>query len=417
MADIDVTFGTNAATVAGQVDQAAASTSRAAGAAKAHAVASAEQAKALGVAIQAAKLHGTATKEEITAMRIAQLEMRKKAAEAGKLAMAESTAAAATTASAKAAKAQAASLAASQAAALRVEQKQNQAGRQTALRGAGFLGGGKAALGAQALVGKDAGMGSLVMAMGVMGGVGIAIGLLTDAIMKWWVKTDEMRMATDNLADKYDDIKKANIERGIGAASQLGGGLIRATALGQRGRAGELMKDFRGGDALGAANTANTMFPNREDQALKIAATVAKTIGADLMEVLPKMEGMRLNDGTAAAVASKILEKNISSGGFSDMQARVGGSQEAANIGILGREAAAADVFGVEMIAKAADDAMARTTQLRNAEAEALRAMAASYNEWQKELDKRAAAAKTAERYARGNVFEIANDAISGALR
>lgn len=327
-ADIDVTFATNAPVVSSQIDKAAASTSRAAGAATAH---------------------NAAAKQETLALKAAAAAAREKAA-------AEAADAAATTKAANAA-------------------------RQRAVQGAGFLGAGRFATGAQALVGKDAGVGAILGATAVMAGVGLAIGMLTGAVEKWLNKADEQIKVTEEASKAYSEARKANIDRGVGAAGSFGGGLTRLTALGLRGQVDRLAPaGFGAGDVSGAAGKAADLFPGRETQALNVAANVAQTLGATLSDVMGKMEGMRLGDGTAASLAGRVLGRRVTGTEFAAMNQRVAGSAEVASVEALNVADAKADLFAISQISRASAEAEQRLVEMKTAEADAARTVTAEFN-------------------------------------
>ena len=326
MADIDVTFATNASTTARQIDQAAASTAKASGAAKAHAATSTQEAAALTKAAAAARDKAAADRQ-----------------------------------------AEAASMRASN------------ADRTRFSKGAAFLGVGRSAAGASALVGAGAGMGSLVAATGAMAGVGLAIGLLAGAVEKWLNKAEEQAKVTEALTKAFDDQLAASGSRGISAAMEFGPAIRMLTSQGGTGLgvAQSLSKQGFGGDAYGASVEARKLFGGSANDALKTAAEISRLTGESLPKLVKMLDGTsRSKLGTDAGARGLYGQVMGGKGiGFDEARRNVAGSEQVKQIDAIQTAVGATQVAGLGDLTNGVIKSQADLVEATNGLNESIRAV------------------------------------------
>jgi len=327
VSDIPITFSTNAATTAAQVDKAAASTAKASAAQKAHT---------------------TVTNAESEALRRAAAAAREKAA-ADKQA----------------------ELAATKAAA---------ADRARAGKAAAFLGVGRGFGGASAVLGAGAGIGSMVAATAAMTALGAGIGLLIGVIGKWIESATEGDKIVADLTKKLDDLKTRDADLGIQAAEKFGPSITALNSLGgdSRDLADEFSKRFGFADASKAVLEARRLFPDNMEAALREANDASRITGAPLSESLSALKGMpvsMLGEGRAAAgVVGQFFGHHIPFDQVTAMRDRSDEDPETLDIRRLQAVGGRLDQFGISNIEggvqKAIADYIKLTSERGDAEKE-----------------------------------------------
>lgn len=335
MADIDVTFATNAGAAAKQIDGAAVATTKAGAAASSHTKAVLSEASAMAKATAAANAQAMAEK---------------------KLAI-------------EAAKAEAAR-------------------RQTNAKAGAFLGVGRSMGGAQAVLGDDAGTAALVGATVAMSGIMIAVELLSKAVETWWNKSEEN---TKHLAELNKTLEAATVakgDRGIAAAGAFGGQIRGLAAMGGDGR--ELADKYTGGFGFGDAGTAvlkaASMFPDNYAAVLEEANDAAKIAGTTLTAMVENFKGMPGktfdNYGMAGSYGVGIATgRAVSKDSYLDMAGRVESNQDVGNLDRISAAHGAMDMLGIRDMTQGSIKAMSDLEEATNAQVEAAKKVTEAFNE------------------------------------
>lgn len=344
MADIDVTFATNAGTAATQIDHAAASTTKAA---------------------QAAGINTKATQQESLALKGAAAAAREKALAERQNEIATNKAAAAT------------------------RQMNARAGR-----GAGVLGGGRAFGAASSLMGMGASTGALVGATVAFAGVGIAIGLLTEWIGKWLNESKENAKRLDDLGKGLDDAQSRRGSGALGAASEFGGNIRMLTSLGgdKRDLANKYSSKYGFADSSEAVIKATQLFPEKYKEVLQNANDAAQYTGQSLTHMVEIAKGMsnsvfdEFGQG-AAAMAGRHLGRTVSPRDFVEGAERNEGSSEVDSLNRLAQIRSVTEHFNIAGMSWGVIEAEKKLTETVTEHIKAAAALTEEYNKQQAAIE------------------------------
>lgn len=335
MADIDVTFATNAASAAKQIDGAAVSTTKAGAAANSHTKAVLSEASAMSKAAAAANAQAVAE--------------RKLAIESSK------------------------------AEAVR---------RQTNAKAGAFLGVGRSMGGAQALLGVGASTAALVGATAAMSGIMIAVELLSKGVEKWWNAGEENNKRLVELNKTLESATAAKGDRGVAAAGAFGPQIRGLAAMGGDGR--ELADKYTGGfgfaDAGSAVLKASSMFPDNYASVLEEANDAAKIAGTTLTAMVENFKGMTTgtfnNFGMAGAAGVGIATgRAVGQGQYLDMASRVESSQDVGNLDRISAAHGQMDLLGISDMSQGSIKAFSDLEEATNAQIEAAKKVTEAFNE------------------------------------